>query len=605
MTMLDWIIVAVYMLTAIGLGLVFARRASRNTSDFFAAGRSLPWWVAGTSLVATTFSADTPLFVAGLSRNEGIQGNWFWWAGAIGSTATIFFFAKLWRRTGVLTDVEFVAVRYDPSRARSALRIFKVFYDGFFFNAMVMATVTLACSKVIQVILGFTSEPVFTMVLWGTIETPVVVITQTGVAVFVLGSTALLYSILSGLYGVVYTDLIQFALAMVGSIWLAVVIFLDASKDGLLAQLQQSPGFSVNTLSFFPDLSRFDLITFTFLIYVSISWWAGAPGSGFIAQRLLATRSEKDSVLAFLWFCICHYVLRPWPWIIVGLMSLIYFPQLPGADAELAYPLMINHFLGPGIKGVMVASILAAYMSTLDTHLNCGASYLVNDFYQPFIRPNADARHYVRVSRIAMVVIIVVALLVSARFTGILDVYKYLAVVTGGIGSVVILRWYWWRVTVWSEILAMVSTLVIGNLCEFWLPDPVTVTGAKAADWFAYRLLISTLGTGLIWITFTCLTSTRPSPQSITFYRKTLPPGPGWKRIADEMGTDAKSDSIIHSMVGWLACLAFIYSLLIGIGSVLFSAWSTAAICTVVAVSTAWILIKCIREATVHDPPAS
>jgi len=592
MTNLDWSVVGLYVLISLAIGAYFSKRASQNTDDFFAAGRSLPWWIAGTSLVASTFSTDTPLLVAGLARNEGIQGNWFWWSAAIGATATIFFFAKLWRRTGVLTDVEFVTIRYDASPARSYLRIFKVLFDGVFTNCITMAIVTLAGAKIIEVILGFSPEPVFEMALWGTIDAPLLALSKTDLVVMLLGGCAVAYTVLSGLYGVVYTDLIQFVLAMFGSIWLAVVVYLDASKNGFLEQLRQSPHFHDNTLAFVPDLSGMDMVTFTFMTYVFVYWWGQAPGSGYTIQRLLATRSERDAVLAYVWYTFCHYVLRSWPWITVGLASMIYFPDLTGSDAEMAYPMMINRFLQPGIKGVMVAAMLAAYMSTLDTQLNWGASYLVNDLYQPFFKPGEGKRHYVLVSRVAMLALMILTLLISVALTGILDAYKYLAVIAGGIGTVAILRWYWWRVTAWSEIVAIISAFVIGNLCQVFLTDPINEVGEKTADWFAYRLLISTLGPTLIWVTFTYLTSSRPTPQAVSFYRMIRAPGPGWKRVAQDTGIESDAGMFRHSVVGWLAATAFVYSLLFTTGSILLAKWSVLGICVITAIISVMVLRK-------------
>ncbi len=510
MIWIDWVIVGLYLLAAVCLGAWFSKKASSSTADFFLAGRSLPWWIVGTSLVATTFSTDTPLFVAALSRNEGIHGNWFWWSAAIGQTATIFFFAKYWRRTEAITEIEFIAKRYAPGPERSALRIFKVIFEGVLYNCVVMASVTLAATKVIQVVLGLSATPMFEMSFWGD-ATAELVITQTDLVLIVLAVVALGYSAASGLYGVAYTDLIQFTLAMVGTIWLAVVSFNSMEPGGLVANLEKVPGFSEGLVGMFPDLTRMDLLTFTMLIYIGINWWSIAPGTGYSVQRLLATKSERDSMLGFLWFTFCHYVVRPWPWIIVGLVSMIYFPELRGVEAEEAFPLMIDRFLGPGIKGVMVAAMLAAYMSTIDTHLNWGASYLVNDLYQPFIKRDGEPRHYVRASRLAMVLLMIAAVVVTTMLTGILSAYKYLGVIIGGTGSVMILRWYWWRVNAWAEITAILTALVVGNVCEFQLTDPVDVEGVKVADWFGIRLLVTTVVTGVAWVSVALATSRMPS----------------------------------------------------------------------------------------------
>lgn len=603
MLLIDWLIVGAYLAIAVGFGVIFSKKASHSTTDFFIAGRSLPWWIAGTSLVATTFSTDTPLFVAGLTRNEGIHANWFWWSAAIGQTATIFFFAKYWRRSEALTEIEFVAQRYDAGRERDGLRIFKVFFDGVLFNCVVMASVTLAATKVIQVVLGLSTEPIYSL---GGAE-PWLTIAPADVVLIVLALVALVYSAASGLYGVVYTDLVQFALAMVGTIWLAVVSYNSVEADTLAEGLDGVSGFDQALLGLFPDLGSMNLLTFSLLILVTMSWWAIAPGTGYFVQRLLATKSEKDSMLAFLWFNFCHYVLRPWPWIIVGLVSMIYFPELTGtAASEEAFPRMIDKFLGPGIKGVMVAAMLAAFMSTIDTHLNWGASYLINDFYQPFIKKNQTQKHYVRASRVAMGLLMIAAVVVTTMIPSILGAYKYLGVIVGGMGSVLILRWYWWRVNAWSEISAIVTALVVGNLCEYVLVDPdftaavqqADPTGLRAmllswfpaadgstrADWFAIRLLVTVVTTLAVWVAVTYATSRTPSQQTRDFFIRIRVPGPGWRRVAQETGVAALPGEFGRSVLGWIAAVGFIYGMLLGIGYALLERWTAFGVCVVVAV---------------------
>lgn len=614
MTTLDWCIVGAYVLTALVIGFIFVKKASHNTADFFVAGRSLPWWIAGTSLVATTFSTDTPLFVAGLARSEGIHGNWFWWAAAIGQTATIFFFAKLWRRTKVLTDVELIQCRYDPSPQRSVLRVFKVLFDGVFVNCVIMASVTIAATKVVQAVMGLGDDAVFAPILFGGAE-PLFTITETGAVLLVLGFCAMVYSMASGLYGVVYTDLVQFGLAMVGTIWLAVVSF-----NGVMAETDingvATEGFSFsqrieaslaynpdkNILGFFPDITSFDMVVFTFLTYVFVVSWQTAPGNGYLVQRMLATRSEKDSLLAFLWYNFCHYVLRPWPWIVVGLASMVLLPELaePGADAENAFPMMIDLMMGPGIKGVIVAAMLAAYMSTLDTHLNWGASYLVNDLYQPFVRPEAKQKELVRTSRVAMFVLTIMALIVSTKLTGIIDAYKYLGVIIGGVGTVLILRWYWWRVTAWSEVASIAGALLIGNACELFLKNPINEAG-ESVDYFAYRMIITTFGTMIVWVAVSLLTCHKPSASAIKFCREVRPSGPGWALVRKNEGIPKEKGEFGRSLVGWLASIAFIYSMLLGIGSAIFSRWNGVYICLAIAVISAFVLKWILKRSIFGD----
>jgi SSS family solute:Na+ symporter len=367
------------------VGVWFTRRASRSTADYFIAGRSLSWFMAGTSIVATTFSSDTPLVVAGISRESGISGHWFWLSAAMGQTATIIFFARLWRRTQAITDVQFIAQRYEPSRLTSSLRIFRVFFDGVFLNCLVMASVTLAMTKILKAMLDLPQSAVFHLPAFGDIF-------WSDIILFILGFSTMLYSALSGLYGVVYTELFQFILAMAGSILLAVIVYFRAVSDGSLeAIFLRKTAIHQPSLSFFPTIDSSFFAVFTFFVYIFVTWWYRVPGNGYYVQRLLATRSEKDSVLAFLWFNICQYVIRPWPWIIVGLLSLYYLPNL--TDHEDSFPQMVNLFLPAGLKGLMVVSMFAAFMSTIDTHMNWGASYIVNDFYQPFLSNKKSIRH--------------------------------------------------------------------------------------------------------------------------------------------------------------------------------------------------------------------
>ena len=578
----DWVIVGFYVLAALCIGIAFKKRADAGKEGFFLADRSLGWFIAGTSIVATTFSADTPVFVAGMSRDIGIYQNWFWWSGIFGQMATVFFFARLWRRSGILTDIEFLMKRYEHTPANHVLRIFKVFFDGIFLNCIVMASVTLAMAKVFSVVLGLSDEPLAMLPVIGPV-------TSTGLLLCLLGASAVFYAALSGLYGVVYTDLIQFGLAMLGSIVLAVLVYVDISGgEGLHAHLESAPGFDEVVLRFAPDLSQFDLPTFTFLTFIFVAWWSGAPGSGYGVQRLLSTRSERDSFLAFLWYNICHYLVRPWPWIVVGICSIYYFPQL--ADPETSYPAMIGRFMPVGMKGVIVASMLAAFMSTIDTHLNWGSSYLINDLYQPYINPNAKPHHYVNVSRIAMVVLTVAALSVTLRLTQILAAYEYLGLFLGGIGPVMIARWYWWRVNPWSEICAIVTTLIVGNLLAFvLLPD------TDEHRLFAVRLLI-TIGIATpVWVTVTLLTSRRPSAQTEAFYRKMRIGGPGWKRLAVETGVEPLDEKLWHAAAGWLVASLLMVSILVGVGKLLFHEWATAFVCAVVFVCCAVALKKLMR----------
>lgn len=583
MAALDWIIVGLYLIVAIAIGAYFAKRAARSTADYFVAGRSLPWFVAGTSILATTFSSDTPLVVAGISRETGICGHWFWLSAAIGQCATVFFFARLWRRTEAVTDIEFVAKRYEPSRATSVLRVFKVLFDGVLINCTVMASVTLAMAKIIRALLDLPEGTLFQIPLLGGVDWAALILV-------VLAGSAVLYSTLSGLYGVAYTDLIQFALAMVGSYGLAVIVYADASQgSGLSQKLAAAPEFKSDFLQFSPNLSGSSLITFTFFVYIFVTWWYRTPGNGYYVQRLLATRSERDSFLAFLWFNICQYVIRPWPWIIVGLLSLYYLPDLK--DAESSFPLMIERFLPTGLKGIMVASLLAAFMSTIDTHLNWGTSYVVNDLYRPFISRHRTPRHYVMVSRVTMLVFAGIALALTTRLGSVWEVYKYVGVMFGGIGTVMIARWYWWRVNAFSEISAIVASLLVGNALQFLLPS------TPEADLFTVRVVITIATATAVWVVVTLLTCSKiPDNHVIAFCAKMKIPGPGWRTVRKAADIESDTGELVGSLIGWIASVTFIFSLMIGIGKLLFHEWTGASLCVVVAAIAGHAALRTIRK---------
>lgn len=583
MAILDWLIVVLYVVVTIGIGIRFTYKASESTVDYFVAGRSLSWLIAGTSIVATTFSSDTPLVVAGISRQSGISGHWFWLSAAMGQTATVFFFARLWRRTRAMTDVEFITQRYEPSRATSVLRIFKVFFDGVLLNCIVMASVTLAMAKVVKVILNLPDTVVFELPLIGGVG-------WSELIMFILGLVAVIYSALSGLYGVVYTDLIQFILAMIGSISLAVIIYTQScSGNSFVNGFTEKINKSGNFMAFFPSMNSSVLAIFTFFVYIFMTWWHRVPGNGYYVQRLLATRSEKDSVLAFLWFNICQYVIRPWPWIIVGLFSLYYLPDL--ADPESSFPEMIDVFLPTGLKGIMVTSMLAAYMSTIDTHLNWGTSYIINDFYQPFISSRKSTEHYIFISRGLLVAFMMIALLVATRLSSILGAYKYLSVVFGGISTVMIARWYWWRVNPLSEISAIISSFIVANFLQLML------VSTDGMDLYAVRLVITVSFVTAIWIIVTLLTCpAKPTKHLINFYIKMKIPGPGWKKVRTLAKTKMIKNELSYNLIGWISCILFIYSLTLGIGKLIFHMFVPASLCLGISLLSGFVLVKILKK---------
>ncbi len=589
MAPLDWAVVVVYVVIAIGIGIYFTKKASKSTTDFFVAGRSLPWFIAGTSIVATTFSCDTPLNVAGMTHRTGIFMNWFWWSAAIGQAATIFFFARLWRRTEALTDIEFVTKRYDASRATSILRVFRVFYDGIGVNCLVTASVTFAMAKILKVMLNLSDTPVFQAPFFGDV-------TPSALLIIILAVCVMIYATLSGLYGVAYLDFVQFILAMVGSIALAVIVYVDASTAGgtsMMAKLAAAPNFKQEIIRFFPSFNTFDIVTVTFLVYVFIAWWPMSPGHGYFVQRLLATRSEKDSMFAFLWYNICHYIIRPWPWIIVGVFAYHYFPDL--TDSESSFPLMINKFMPVGLKGIMVASLLAAFMSTIDTHLNWGSSYLINDLYRPFINKNATKKHYVKVSRIGMIFLIVVALLITTKLERIIDAYMYLMVLEAGLGTVMILRWYWWRVNPYSEITGIGTCFIVANLMYFIKPD-VTAADGTVTNYMAIRLMVTVAVVAVAWVSVTLITSRKPSPQTIEFYKKMRISGPGWRRLQKLTGVEPYPGEFKQSLIGWITCSVFLLAILLSIGKFLFHQWSWGIFYLALAIISGYILKKVMSK---------
>ena len=576
---IDWTVVGLYAVAALLIGLYFTKKASRGVEDFFVAGRSLGWFILGTSMVATTFSADTPLFVAGISRSTGIFENWLWWSAAMAGMAGVFFFAHLWRRSGVVTEIEFISLRYAPSKWNDALRIFKVCFEGVLMNSILMGGITIAVGKIIATLVPETNAVYLTLPLIGQQDGATLL-------VVILGICAVFYTSLSGLYGVVYTDLIQFGLAMVGSFSLAIIAYFKASADGLLQNLQAADNFNPELLHFFPSFEKFDLAAFTFIVYLTISWWGQSSGSGNMVQRLLSARTEQDAAKGFFWYNICHYILRPWPWITIGLLSLIYLPQL--TDAETAFPLMINEFLPVGLKGIMVASLFAAYMSTIDTHLNWGSSYIINDLYKPFIKKNAPASHYVQIARWAMLFLTFLAIIVATQIDSILQVYKYVVLVGGGVGTVLIARWYWWRVNLKAEFTAYILSFVLAPLLT------VIIRNGEGEDLFAVRLVIITTVVTVCWILVALLTNKSPSEQIKNFHYKLKVGGVGWRQVELATGVRGESSRIAVGAVGWVLGCLMIYGFLLGTGMMLFHQWTMGVTWLLIGISSTFFIKKYI-----------
>lgn len=554
----DWAFIIGYCIVAFVIGVWYSRRASRNIDEFFVAGRTLPWWLAGTSIVATTFAADTPLAVSAFIRHAGIYENWLWWNALMGGILTVYFYARLWRRAGVITDVEFIEFRYSGKPA-SALRGFMAVYGGVLQNAIIMGWVMLAMLKILVVMLNLDDQGMSRIyVLAG------------------LVALTLFYTVMSGFWGVVMTDLVQFIMAMTGSIALGgIVLWNIGGPSGMVESVTAAPTFRPEMLHLMPDLRTAGwLAIITFGIQVTVQWWGGGQGGGYLAQRLFSCRTERDSVLASLWFNFAHYVLRPWPWLIVGIVSIVYIPIVQGEDHEMAYPLMMARFLPDGLRGLMVASLLAAFMSTMDTQLNWGASYLTTDLYKRFMVKDAPDTHYVWVSRIAMVFLALCAALVAWQAETIRSAWVYLIVLTSGAGFVGLLRWYWWRVNAWSEISALVASFIIANglawvkLVNRFFPLPDAFM-EKAQYWFsdetfAIRLVIIIGLCTALWVAVTFLTRPVPMPQLERFYRR-VRPGGWWGPVAVQC-PDVVPDRARAGWLGWFAAVVCIYCGLFGIG---------------------------------------
>lgn len=552
---LDWFFIVLYCLIAFGIGVYFSRRAGKSIDEFFIAGRELPWWLAGTSMVATTFAADTPLAVSGFVRSDGIYYNWFWWNALMGGMLCVFFYARLWRRAGIVTDIEFIELRYE-GRPASALRGFMALYGGVLSNCITMGWVMLAMAKTLDVMLG-----------WDKLESLTILIAIT-----------LIYTVLSGYWGVVMTDLIQFTMAMTGSLALAgIVLWNMGGFGGLIEKVASAPGVSPKVFHLVPDFATATkLAVITFVIQIAFMWWGGGQGGGYLAQRLFSTRDERHSALAALWFNFAHYVLRPWPWILVGLASLYFIPQVEGYDPERAYPEMIARFLPAGLRGLMVASLLAAFMSTMDTHLNWGASYLINDLYRRFLVRNASERHYVNASRVAICVLMGLGAFAAWKAETIKGAWIYLATLTAGAGFVGLLRWYWWRVNPWSEIVALGGSFVIANGSTWFALlrriGAVPETWQPAVDWFyhadtfAIRLLFIIVVCTALWLGVTFATRPVSDAHLAAFYRR-VRPGGWWSRIAAAC-PEVPRDKAAPGWVGWAAGVVCIYAGLFGVGHV-------------------------------------
>lgn len=579
---IDWIIISSFLLLILGIGVYVSRRAGQSSASFFLSNRQMPWWLLGVSMVATTFSTDTPNLVTEIVRTQGISGNWVWWAFLLTGMVTAFLYARLWRRAGILTDLEFYELRYS-GKAATAVRGFRALYLGVFFNAMVMALVTLAAIKISAVILGLTP-----------LET-----------VLIIGSVTLVFTTLGGFLGVVITDLILFVASMTGAVataWVAV----NLPQVGGLSELLTHPAVA-GRLDFFPDFSNWEITLTVFIIPLAVQWWSvWYPGSepgggGYVAQRMLAAKDEENALGAVLLFQVAHYALRPWPWILVALSSLIVFPDLiaiqnafPEIDQDiirhdLAYPAMLT-FLPAGLMGLVLASLVAAYMSTMSSQLNWGSSYVVNDFYHRFIRPDAPERELVFVGRLATILLMLLACIFALYLESAMQAFRIILTIGAGTGLLFLLRWFWWRINAYSEIVAMLVSFVVALYFEF----------AANIGWASHEKLLIGIGlTTVAWLVTTYLTPRTDSRTLEIFYRLIRPSGPGWEPVKKELADAGQplpisppEDNIPQALLNiFLGCVGT-YSALFTIGLTLYGQQPMAMFLGAIAVMSFLLLFR-------------
>ncbi|MBN1164276.1 MAG: Na+:solute symporter [Candidatus Krumholzibacteriota bacterium] len=552
----DIAVLSLYLAVLFIIGIVMSRRASRSTEEFFVSGRSLPWWIIGTSMVATTFAADTPLVVSGLVAQGGIFKNWIWWYWGIAAMVAVFLFAKLWNRAGVTTDAELIELRYDGKPA-AGLRFYRALWFGLFQNILVIAWVMKAMAKIILVVMGWDG----TATVWG--------MHAEVFTVLLLLLVAVGYSVLSGLWGVVITDFLQFFLAMGGSVYLAVASYLKLGGMAGIKEMLAGGGFDVGrTLKIIPGIdSLLEANPFTeFIILILVVWWASysVDAGGYLSQRLLAARDERHSVFGYLWFCIAHICLRPWPWIVVGLCGMAMFGAVD--DPETYYPLMMREMLPPGVFGLVLAAFFAAFMSTIDTHLNWGSSLLVNDILRRFYIRGRTEKEYVLYARLSMLTLAVAGALASFAVHDISLAWKLVISVTAGVGSVYIARWYWWRVNAWSEITAMAAALV----CTLVFGALSTRSGLSGRAFliFPYSTALTVVVSVSAWITVTLLTPPVGADQLERFYKKVRPGGPGWKPVGARIPGVEPGRFNFRTLLNILAGLVMMISSLVGTGRV-------------------------------------
>lgn len=587
---LDWGIIALFFVIVLAIGWITSKTAGKNTEEYFLGGRSMPWWLLGISMVATTFSADTPNLVTGFVREGGVARNWAWWAFLITGMVTVFIYAKLWRRSGVTTDLGLYELRYG-GKAASFLRGFRALYLGIFFNCLIMGTVTLAAIKIGGIMLNL----------------------QPLTVVLIVSIVVIIYSSLGGIKGVVWTDFFQYGIATVGALYAAYVA-VSQPEIGSLANLFDHPALQ-GKLSILPDFGNPSVLVTMFIIPVAVQWWAvwypGAEpgGGGYIAQRMLAARDEKNAIGATLFFNFAHYALRPWPWIIVALASLILYPDLGSIKAEfphiteqylrddVAYPVMLTK-LGAGWLGLVVASLIAAVMSTLSTHLNWGASYIVNDFYERFIRPDASEKELVLVGQISTATLMILsAILALTILEDATQAFDILLLSGAGSGAIYLLRWFWWRINAVTEITAMVSATIMAFVLVLVVPDEAVATELLNAS--SVKLLIAVAVTTVVWVVTTFVTKPESMDVLIAFCKEVNPGGPGWNKVnevASQRGivlkqTEQQWDMPSSLLSVLLGCIG-VYGALFSVGNFLYGNFVVGGILALVVAASIYFLIK-------------
>ncbi|MBC7886236.1 MAG: Na+:solute symporter [Saprospiraceae bacterium] len=579
---IDWIIISLFFILTMVIGLYSAKKSRSSSSEYFLGGRSMPWWLLGISMVATTFSADTPNLVTDIVRNNGVAGNWAWWSFLLTGMLTVFVYAKLWRRSGITTDLEFYELRYSGPEARF-LRGFRAIYLGVFFNVMIMASVMLAGIKIGGILMGL--SPVTT--------------------VLTVSVITVIYSSLGGFKSVIYTDFFQFSLAMAGMIWASIYI-VNMPEVGGLSNLLNHPSV-IPKLDFVPDFNDMELMVPLLIIPIAVQWWSvwypGAEpgGGGYIAQRMLSAKDEKNAIMATLLFNAAHYALRPWPWILIALASIIIFPTLesiaikfPGMDSafvkdDLAFSAMLS-YLPAGLLGLVIAALIAALMSTISTHLNWGSSYIVHDFYHRFIKPDSSEKELVSVGRISTVLLMIFAAIFALFLTNALQAFNILLQIGAGTGLLFILRWFWWRVNALSEIVAMVVSFLIALTMEFYVRD-----GLLSHE----KLIIGVLLTTIAWVVTALVTKPTDRNVLIHFYKTIRPHDMGWKPIVAEgiangvITNENKKTGRLSTeiLMMFLGCTG-VYALLFGFGFLLYSNMVCSVIALVVALGSGLMMKK-------------